>query len=79
MVGEDTVIEPKKMKKDVKKEKVQTKNQEKTEQLEKTIKKEQTNIKPPKLSEKNEKYVSGPLKVDTTRLYVTNFPKNLPE
>lgn len=31
-------------------------------------------IKAPVLSEKNQGFISGPLKVDETRLFVTNFP-----
>jgi multiple RNA-binding domain-containing protein 1 len=36
-------------------------------------------IKPPNLSVRNEQFVSGPLKVDETRLFVTNFPYNISE
>lgn len=70
MVGEDALVEqkPKKIKKDIKKEKIEAKAAEKGTALEKKTQKlapvNPIHIKPPKLSSKNEKYIQGPLKVD---------------
>lgn len=41
--------------------------------------KEEKPIKAPRLSEKNKKYMTKPLQVDSNRLYITNIPYTLSE
>ena len=36
-------------------------------------------MKAPRLSEKNKKFVTKPLQIDSNRLYITNIPYNISE